>query len=68
MNLWESVELSGNFPAPCFGPTAVMISKTKVLLYGGATGDKGKYTMTGDTYLFNIFRNEWAKIERYLSH
>ena len=39
-------------------------SKTKVLIYGGATGDKGKYTMTGDTYLFNIFRNEWAKIER----
>ena len=38
------------------------MSNSKVVLFGGATGDTGKYIMTGDTYLFNILTKSWIKL------
>jgi len=38
------------------------VSNSKVVLFGGATGDTGKYIMTGDTYLFNILTKSWIKL------
>lgn len=38
------------------------MSSSKVVLFGGATGDTGKYIMTGDTYLFNILTKSWVKL------
>jgi protein phosphatase len=32
------------------------------VLFGGATGDTGKYSMTGETYLFNILTKTWSKL------
>ena len=45
-----------------FGHTITLVSKTKVVLFGGATGDTGKYSMTGETYLFNILTKTWSKL------
>ena len=39
------------------------MSKSKVVLFGGATGDSGKYTITGDTYSLDLISNKWTKLE-----
>lgn len=33
-----------------------------MVLFGGATGDTGKYSMTGETYLFNVLTKTWTKL------
>jgi hypothetical protein len=45
-----------------FGHTITLVNKTKVVLFGGATGDTGKYSMTGETFLFNILTKTWSKL------
>ena len=45
-----------------FGPTITLVSKTKVVLFGCATGDTGKYSMTGETYMYNILTKTWQKL------
>jgi len=52
----------GDVPMARFGHTITLVSKTKVVLFGGATGDTGKYSMTGETYLFNILTKTWSKL------
>eukprot|EP00331_Platyophrya_macrostoma_P003524 CAMPEP_0176424724 /NCGR_PEP_ID=MMETSP0127-20121128/10992_1 /TAXON_ID=938130 /ORGANISM="Platyophrya macrostoma, Strain WH" /LENGTH=808 /DNA_ID=CAMNT_0017805805 /DNA_START=70 /DNA_END=2496 /DNA_ORIENTATION=+ len=32
-------------------------------MFGGATGDTGKYTITGDTYLFECPSRKWKRLE-----
>ncbi len=59
----ETQEVYGDVPLPRFGHSITLISKTKVVLFGGATGDTGRYSMTGDTYLFNILTRTWVKLE-----
>ena len=66
MNLWSKIDLTGGYPPPCFGCTACSISKSKIILFGGAVGEEGKYSMSGNVYLFNVFKNEWNKLERIL--
>ena len=58
----EEVEINGEVPQARFGHTITLVSKTKVVLFGGATGDTGKYSMTGETYLFNILTKTWSKL------
>ena len=41
----------------------VAVSKSKVILFGGATGDTGKYIITGDTYGLDLIGNKWSKLE-----
>jgi hypothetical protein len=44
-----------------------MVHKYKVVLFGGATGDTGKYSMTGETYIFNILLKTWTELNgKYL--
>ena len=62
MNKWEKIKVEGG-PLPSFGHTATTIHKTKVILFGGAAGEAGKYNMTGETYLYNIPKTQWIKIE-----
>ena len=49
----ESLQVTGDLPLPRFGHTITLISKTKAILFGGATGDTGRYTITADTYIFD---------------
>ena len=39
-----------------------MVNKYKVVLFGGATGDSGKYSMTGETFIFNVFLKTWTEL------
>jgi hypothetical protein len=33
------------------------------VLFGGATGDTGKYIITGDTYTLDLISFKWTKLE-----
>lgn len=50
-------------PLARFGHTIALVSKRKVVLFGGATGDTGKYVITSDTYTLDLNSNKWKKIE-----
>lgn len=58
----EELDVFGDIPQARFGHTVTLVSSSKAVLFGGATGDTGKYIMTGDTYLFNILSKTWAKL------
>jgi hypothetical protein len=53
-----------NSPPPRFGHTVNLVSKTTVVVFGGAISSPGNYTMTADLYLYNIATNSWKKLER----
>lgn len=57
------VNVTGNKPAPRFGHTITAISKTKVVLFGGAIGDTGRYSIVGDSYSYDCLTRTWTKIE-----
>lgn len=50
----EDIEVNGDVPQARFGHTITVVAKQKVVMFGGATGDTGKYSMTGETFIFNI--------------
>lgn len=62
-NSVEDVEVNGEIPQARFGHTVTIVAKQKVVLFGGATGDTGKYSMTGETYMFNILNKQWTKLQ-----
>ncbi len=53
------MEVNGDVPQARFGHTVTIVAKQKVVLFGGATGDTGKYSMTGETFMFNILNKQW---------
>jgi len=57
------LEVFGDIPQARFGHTITIVSKSKVVLFGGATGDTGKYSMTGETFLYNILNKTWQKLQ-----
>ena len=59
----EVFQTSGDSPLPRFGHTVTVISNTKVILFGGATGDVGKYSITSDTFLLDLITKKWRKLE-----
>ncbi len=50
----EKIEIYGTNPLPRFGHTITYINKGKAILFGGATGDTGKYSITADTFSFDL--------------
>ena len=34
-----------------------------MVIFGGATGDTGKYIITGDTYALDLISSKWSKLE-----
>jgi hypothetical protein len=53
-----------NAPPARFGHTVNLVSKTTVVVFGGAISSPGNYTMTADLYLYNMTSNGWKKLER----
>jgi N-acetylneuraminic acid mutarotase len=51
-------------PPPRFGHTVNLVSKTTVVIFGGAISSPGNYTMTADLYLYNMSTNTWKKLDR----
>ena len=62
----EKIDALGNLPQARFGHTITYISKGKAILFGGATGDTGKYAITGDTFSFDLVTKIWKKVESKL--
>lgn len=58
----EKLEIAKNVPQARFGHTITMVNKYKVVLFGGATGDTGKYSMTGETFIFNMLLRTWTEL------
>jgi hypothetical protein len=58
---------SYNQPPPRFGHTVNLVSKTTIVIFGGAISSPGNYTMTADLYLYNMTTNTWKKLDRNLS-
>jgi len=58
----ETLDIAKNVPQARFGHTITMVNKYKVVLFGGATGDTGKYSMTGETYIFNMLLRTWTEL------
>jgi len=58
----ENINIKGDSPSPRFGHTITLVSKTKSILFGGATGDTGRYTITADTYIFDNTTLIWKKL------
>ena len=53
-------------PPPRFGHTVNIISKTRIVIFGGAIStpnNQASYTMTSDLYLYNMAQNVWKKLE-----
>lgn len=55
---------SNSSPPARFGHTVNLVSKTTVIVFGGAISSPGNYTMTADLYLYNMSTNSWKKLER----
>ena len=75
---FTKVEVFGEVPLARFGHTitqgkytyidltnslSYLVSKSKVVIFGGATGDTGKYIITGDTYALDLISSRWSKLE-----
>ena len=58
----EALDVNGEIPQARFGHTITIVSKAQVVLFGGATGDTGKYSMTGETFMYNILNKAWQKL------
>lgn len=58
----EVLDIPKNVPQARFGHTITMVNKYKVVLFGGATGDTGKYSMTGETFIFNMLLRTWTEL------
>jgi hypothetical protein len=59
----ETIEGKGEVPEPRFGHTIIKVSKEKVVLFGGACGDTGRFGMRGETYLMNVENMTWKKLQ-----
>ena len=64
----ELLEVNGEVPQARFGHTITTVSKSKIVLFGGATGDTGKYSMTGETFMYNILNKAWQKLQGKAAH
>ena len=58
----SKVKVCGDIPAPRFGHTFTLVSKTRAVLFAGAIGDSGKFVITNETYTFDFPLRKWKKI------
>jgi hypothetical protein len=56
-----------NDMSPRFGHTITLISKTKAVLFGGATGSDGHFSINSDTYLYLLDQQKWIKLNRKIN-
>lgn len=63
----EKVECEGDIPLPKFGHTCCLISRDKLIIFGGASGEKGDYMITNDTFLLTMQESPpsfiWSRLE-----
>ena len=54
LSKYAEIVKSDSFPNPRFGHTVNLVSKSTVLVFGGAISTPGNYKMTSDLYLYQI--------------
>ncbi|KAF4691386.1 serine threonine-protein phosphatase [Perkinsus olseni] len=59
----EVEQQMGQVPLPRFGHTCTLIGGARVVLFGGATGDTGRYNITDDTYVLDVESNMWKRVD-----
>ncbi|XP_053993618.1 uncharacterized protein LOC128884326 isoform X2 [Hylaeus volcanicus] len=52
----------GDVPSGRFGHTTTYMGNNTMILFGGAVGDTGNYSISNDTYSFNFITKNWVKI------
>ena len=62
MTQFQLERQSGEVPQARFGHTCCYVGGSFVVMFGGATGDGGRYTINNDTYLIDIKSNMWHKL------
>ena len=55
-------ETRGLRPIARFGHTMTFLAPNKVVLFGGATGTAGKYTITADTFVLDMITRVWTNL------
>jgi hypothetical protein len=60
----EIVKSIDNDMSPRFGHTITLVQKSKAVLFGGATGVDGRFSINSDTFVFYIESKKWVKLER----
>ncbi|OII78373.1 serine threonine protein phosphatase [Cryptosporidium andersoni] len=56
-------QMFGDIPTARFGHSTTFVGNSKVVLFGGAIGDSGRYTITADTYILDFTAGfQWRKI------
>jgi len=70
---WEYIKNIDNDMSPRFGHTITLgiswkitylVHKSKAVLFGGATGVDGRFSINSDTYVFYVESKKWLKLER----
>ena len=66
-NFIEKVTTYGNIPLAKFGHSCSLISRNRLIVFGGASGNVGNYAITNDTFCLNMQSNPltftWRKLE-----
>lgn len=62
---FRSIDFSASaiVPPARFGHTMTAVAKNKIVLFGGATGDTGKYSITADTYCLDLLSCHWTRLD-----
>ena len=50
----EKVATFGNMPVAKFGHTATLVSKDKLIIFGGASGNVDTYSITNECFCLDI--------------
>ncbi|KAH8584532.1 serine threonine phosphatase alpha [Cryptosporidium sp. chipmunk genotype I] len=59
----QKEQMFGDIPTARFGHSTTFVGNSKVVLFGGAIGDSGRYTITADTYILDFSAGfQWKKI------
>ena len=62
------IRILNNEMSPRFGHTITLISKAKdhakAVLFGGATGEDGHFSINSDTFLYLLDQQKWIKLNR----
>ncbi|MCQ2820036.1 MAG: metallophosphoesterase [archaeon] len=62
LSSYAKVMRSDSLPPPRFGHTVNQISKTAIVVFGGAISAPGNYTMSAELYLYDIPKNQWRQL------
>ena len=66
LKAFAEVIRSDSLPPPRFGHTVNLVTKTSIVIFGGAIStpeNPNSYTMTADLYMYDIPKNTWKKLE-----